>query len=253
MSPRQYSSEFLARDGATRFTVAQSPQGGFWMRVDQTFSPFAQGDVLCDRQPRSQLGLESRGITNLFVGATDSGAAELARFALETVRDIRIHWCGGPPPAIEGTEDLDEVELHVSVEAIRIEAILLRHQRLHPALRLRASPIHGIGVFTTIPIAEGSDLFHLPGEVVRLPEGPLTAANFEGEWNAISGQALLLRRERTSYGFMNHSRDPNCVIAADARRVWARRDIAAGEELTLDYRAQPLPERYLELPGAAYL
>ncbi len=253
MSPSQYCAEFLARDGDARFTVAKTPQSDFWSQVHRTFAPFAKGDFLCDREPRSALGIESRGIANLFVSATDAGAAALAEFALQAVRDIRIHWCGEAPPPLGKAHDLEDVELHVVVEGIRIDGILLRHHRLHPALQLRASAIHGIGVFTTIPIPKGADMFQLPGEIVRLPDGPLTAANFAGEWNAMSGQTLLLRRDRTTYGFMNHSRDPNCVIGADARGVSARRDILAGEELTLDYRAQPLPERYKELLGAAYL
>lgn len=113
------------------------------------------------------------------------------------------------------------------------------------------SEIHGVGLFSTRSRAAEEHVVTLDGQVV--PVEILPEALFTLEWNALSEALLLVRPLRTSYGFINHAPTPNLAIGADGVTVRTTRAVAAGEELTLDYAAQPLPRAYLDAPEGAYL
>lgn len=123
---------------------------------------------------------------------------------------------------------------------------------------IRPSPIHGLGLFASEPIAAGMKLCFLDGQKVPWEVfqayTPPAAAPFV-EWNALSPTTLLVRYVRTKYSFINHSRQPNCLLCKLAGRlhIEAIRHIPVGEELTLDYRREPLPAEYLAGHGASYL
>lgn len=117
------------------------------------------------------------------------------------------------------------------------------HLQTLPFTEVRPSEIHGRGLFATAYLATGTLLGVLDGQLVDAIANPTVIDAFE--WNAVSPSTLLVRPIRTSYGFMNHSDHPNVVIDPDARRVWVHAPIAPGEELTIDYLAQPVPESYL--------
>lgn len=106
---------------------------------------------------------------------------------------------------------------------------------------LEKSPIHGFGVFARESIAAGMpvwefheklDIKFSQEEFDRLPEN----VREELEWHMYEpeeGGALFY--EATMGKYMNHSREPN----VDFSRIGfgtATREIAAGEELTCDYR-----------------
>jgi hypothetical protein len=91
----------------------------------------------------------------------------------------------------------------------------------------------------------------LDGQVIDVTRYPAVIDALE--WNALGPDCLLVRPLRTSYGFMNHSTDPNVAIDADGRTMRARRPIAPGTELTLDYFAQPVPNAYLASAEAGRL
>jgi len=120
-----------------------------------------------------------------------------------------------------------------------------------PHVEVRKSPIHGVGLFTLKPLANGHVLVRLDGQRVSIVEAP--GVLFTLEWNALSQTELLVRGIRTSYGYINHSRTPNLAIDPATQEIRAVREITASEELLLDYLAQPLPEAYLRDPRAEYL
>jgi uncharacterized protein len=113
-------------------------------------------------------------------------------------------------------------------------------------VEIRASPIEGNGLFIREPFKEG--------EIVEVMGGMvLDEAEFEGflqttatQYNAIQiaeGLHLVEHPEvtQTRRGSLNHSCEPNLWMV-DEVTFAARRDIAAGEELTVDYAlftAQP--------------
>ncbi len=115
----------------------------------------------------------------------------------------------------------------------------------------RPSAIHGQGLFATRAFARGETLGRLDGQEVDPGEHPTVVEALE--WNALAPDRLLVRALRTSYGLINHSPDPNVAVASAGRGLQARRDVAPGEELTLDYFDQPSPEQYLAGPEAARL
>ncbi|HEV7761312.1 MAG TPA: SET domain-containing protein [Acidimicrobiales bacterium] len=121
---------------------------------------------------------------------------------------------------------------------------------------VRASPVQGRGLFALRSWAVGETLGMLDGQVVDVDAHPGVEAL---EWNALSPTRLLVRAVRTSYGFMNHRAGPtgptgpNVDIVDDGRRMVARLPIAPGDELTLDYFAQPCPPTYLASPEALAL
>lgn len=114
---------------------------------------------------------------------------------------------------------------------------------IDPRIEIRPSPIHGKGMFATAPIKAG--------EIVNIWGGTLllTQEDIEGEkaseWKAKGyvwatiGEGLYLAGllsddDRDLTNFINHSCDPN-VWMQDEVTLIARRDIAVGEELTVDY------------------
>jgi hypothetical protein len=90
----------------------------------------------------------------------------------------------------------------------------------------------GLGGFAARPFRAGQVLLRFRGRVVHRDELPaLTPWEGEhlGELTQDTYQVLPPPR-----CYLNHACDANAV--SDADTVYARRDIAAGEEVTLDYR-----------------
>lgn len=102
------------------------------------------------------------------------------------------------------------------------------------------SSIHGFGVFAAQPIKkgtvvwqfdEGADWILSPEEMAAFPEklqAQMEAWTYQGE----DGSYILCS---DGAKFMNHSFEPNCDDSGFFQTV-AACDIAAGEELTCDYR-----------------
>lgn len=113
---------------------------------------------------------------------------------------------------------------------------------IDPRISVRASPIQGRGMFATAPIEQG--------QVVTIWDGTrlLTEEDIAGtrseDWRAKGyvwatiGEGVylagLLDGDEDLSNLINHSCDPN-VWMQDEVTLAARRDIAEGEELTIDY------------------
>jgi SET domain-containing protein len=107
---------------------------------------------------------------------------------------------------------------------------------ISPKLVAGKSRIHGVGVIATAPIAVGERLMEFGGQ-------PITAADIETElyrersiWRVGDDLFLALPHSDPVPSLdenLNHSCDPNSWLA-DVVTLVARRDIAAGEEITLD-------------------
>ena len=107
-------------------------------------------------------------------------------------------------------------------------------------VRLGLSPIHGFGVFAADPIPAGTRVweftdgvdYRLPPEVVeRCPE-PYKSDLLKFAYRDSTGDYILCG---DAARFMNHSDDPSCDDSGDLYTI-ARADLAAGQELTCDYR-----------------
>jgi uncharacterized protein len=109
-----------------------------------------------------------------------------------------------------------------------------------PRIEIRSRSLAGRGMFGCSPIRQGEPVMLWGGHV-------FTAADVEtgrvapgstvyiGEGTFLGSPPGAYNRERDDRGdFINHSCDPN-VWMQDENTLVARRDIPAGEELTLDY------------------
>jgi len=105
-----------------------------------------------------------------------------------------------------------------------------------------ASAVHGRGLFSTRARDIGEVLCVLDGQVVDVAAFPGVIDALE--WNALDPSRLLVRGIRTSYGYINHSAAPNVAIDDDGRTMRTCAAVAAGEEFTMDYLAQPVPAGY---------
>ncbi|MBU2665407.1 SET domain-containing protein-lysine N-methyltransferase [Actinoplanes bogorensis] len=104
---------------------------------------------------------------------------------------------------------------------------------LHPAVEVRASPISGVGLFARAPIAVDARVSRLGGRLVSTAALLRPATDYVDTITVDDDIHLVLPPD-TPNGKGNHSCDPNLWWAAPYTLV-ARRDIAAGEELTNDY------------------
>jgi SET domain-containing protein len=117
------------------------------------------------------------------------------------------------------------------------------HERL-PCFVLRRSRIQGRGAFATRFIRKGTRIVEYRGELIDSDE-----ADRRYDDDAMGRHHTFLfaiDKEMSIDGavngneaaFINHSCDPNCEAVADGRRIFihAIRSIAAGDELTYDYR-----------------
>ncbi len=106
-----------------------------------------------------------------------------------------------------------------------------------PRAEIRPSPTQGNGMFATQPIQQGETIVIIGGTT-------MTTAQFQEftktvtRYNAVQiGEETHLVDLHTSPGGMNHSCDSNLWMD-DEVTVVARRPIATGEELTIDYALQ---------------
>jgi hypothetical protein len=110
---------------------------------------------------------------------------------------------------------------------------------LHPHVTVRASPIEGRGLFADAPIAAGAVVVRLRGREVTGAELHRIFAEATGYVDTISideDRHLVLAPGQPVH-FGNHSCDPS-LWHADAYTLVARRGIAGGEEITVDYATQ---------------
>ena len=107
------------------------------------------------------------------------------------------------------------------------------------ALTVRTSPITGRGLFAGCAIPARAKIGEFEGEVITIGEARRRAAKLrivaivELERKAIDARGM-----RTGFRFINHSCEPNTFMrrTKDRAEFYALRDIAKGEELTVDYR-----------------
>jgi len=128
------------------------------------------------------------------------------------------------------------------------------HSWADPRLITQPSPLGGMGGFAVAPIAAGETLLILSGLPLTQAEMERTLAEYIAAGKYFNSmeveEAVHLHLEDVLPVPFNHSCDSNGWMA-DAVTVAARRDIRAGEEVTVDYSlqtAQPVP--LLEIPCA---
>ena len=112
---------------------------------------------------------------------------------------------------------------------------------MYVAAEVRDSPIFGKGLFALEPIGRGKIICFFPiGAAVISEERFLQAVRSEEKSivrtaTRYAGDYFTHGNESEPYTFLNHSFESN--LLCHCGMVLARRDIAAGDEMTLDYRS----------------
>jgi len=127
------------------------------------------------------------------------------------------------------------------------------------------SVIHGLGLFASAEIDKDDILCIFDGQIITWEkyhqikkrliielEAPYDTYIFM-EWNALDKETLLIRPFRTKYSYINHSRNPNVKIMKYPLRLIALCNIHKDEEITIDYREEPLNDEYMKEHGLSYL
>lgn len=111
-------------------------------------------------------------------------------------------------------------------------------RQIYDALRVKNSGIVGKGLFAATRIASRAKIGEFEGEVVGLRESRRRAKRMAViAIVELERHALDATRSTRGFRFINHSCDPNTFMRCTPTRAefYARRAIAAGEELTVDY------------------
>jgi SET domain-containing protein len=116
---------------------------------------------------------------------------------------------------------------------------LLLEKAVAPGLRISRSPIEGQGCFAAVRFHRHQLIAEYVGEKITVTEaerrrcepGPKSICDVDLEWS-IDG-----RSGGNGTEYINHSCNPSCclVVLRDRIFLYARRDIAPGEEITADY------------------
>jgi hypothetical protein len=119
---------------------------------------------------------------------------------------------------------------------------------VHSQLETGKSAISGTGVFARAPIARGEKLMEFGGETIS--REPMLSGNYRirSIWPVTADTfiALPLTDARVSLDeYLNHSCDANAWLE-DEVTLAARRNIAAGEEITLDQGTWNIEDAYIE-------
>jgi SET domain-containing protein len=110
-------------------------------------------------------------------------------------------------------------------------------------LSVRASRIHGRGVYARRPIAAGTRVIEYRGERISSDEAEARyPGDFSGPHHTFlfsldDGTIVDAAHRGNAARWINHSCRPNCETVLDGGRIYVEslRDIAPGEELTYDY------------------
>ncbi|MEO8524649.1 MAG: SET domain-containing protein-lysine N-methyltransferase [Caldimonas sp.] len=109
-------------------------------------------------------------------------------------------------------------------------------------IEVRASGIHGKGVFATAPIAEGMRIIEYTGPMITWKQAQKRHPHDPDQPNHtfffhIDDKHVIDGLPGSAAKWINHACDPNCEADEDGGRVWIKslRDIAPGEELNYNY------------------
>jgi uncharacterized protein len=115
----------------------------------------------------------------------------------------------------------------------------------HVPLRLEPSRLGGLGVFAVAPVAAGALVESCP----LLPVSQQVRDELPDRVVVVPGRGPERVAVPLGYGALyNHSAVPNLTWSVTTRvmRLVAARDVAAGEELCIDYGPDWFPERGLK-------
>lgn len=112
-----------------------------------------------------------------------------------------------------------------------------------PKCKAGKSQIHGYGLIAAEAIAAGEPIvdFRNPDVYTEKPYSELERWRLQGgKYTGVSEERCIVSDRMTKYSLLNHSPTPNAALDIQNRQIVATRAIQPGEEVTTDYRLEPM-------------
>lgn len=119
-----------------------------------------------------------------------------------------------------------------------------------PKCDVHDSGIHGYGLFAREMLSKGEAIidFSFPTFYREIRFDDQTDEFLrEGKFIGMSEEVCLVAERLTKFAVVNHSRTPNAVIHYGDRKVYALTEIQPNQEITIDYRLEPVSPRTKQL------
>jgi len=116
---------------------------------------------------------------------------------------------------------------------------------------VKESSIEGYGLFASKDFKKGEivvDYNLFPENCYEMKYVDLSEKQIRKNWYVmIDSESCITSDKFSKFSYINHSRNPNCFWDVDKGIIFADRDIQKDEELFIDYRLEPRPNR-VEFP-----
>jgi hypothetical protein len=116
-----------------------------------------------------------------------------------------------------------------------------------PYTYVKPSLIEGYGLFAAKDIKKNDlviDYRMFPKDWFKTRFVDLTEEQIRKNWYVMLDSEECITSDKFSkFSYINHSRSPNCDWVLNIHKIIANRDIKKDEELFIDYRLEPRPNR----------
>lgn len=116
-----------------------------------------------------------------------------------------------------------------------------------PFTYVKASSVEGFGLFTSKDIKKDElviDYRLFPKDWCKVRYIDLNEEQIRKNWYVMLNDDDCITSDKYSkFSYINHSREPNCDWKLTMHKIIANRDIPKDEELFIDYRLEPRPNR----------
>ena len=116
-----------------------------------------------------------------------------------------------------------------------------------PFTYVKESSVEGYGLFASNNIKRGDlviDYRMFPKDWKKLKYTELSPEQIRKNWYVMLNDEECITSDKYSkFSYINHSRNPNCDWILNIHKIVANQDIKKDEELFIDYRLEPRPNR----------
>lgn len=116
-----------------------------------------------------------------------------------------------------------------------------------PFTYVKESRVAGYGLFASKDIKKGDlviDYAMFPKDWYKTRYIDLTEEQIRRKWYVmLDCEDCITSDKYSKFSYINHSRNPNCDWEIKIRKIIANKDISKDEELFIDYRVEPRPNR----------